>query len=59
LIKNVRNDLSESMVEVGYRLDETNREKLVEHLEKKDIIKFDWNGKWLKGEEYFYILANM
>ncbi len=55
----MRNDLSESMVEVGYRLDETNREKLVEHLEKKDIIKFDWNGKWLKGEEYFYILANM
>jgi len=24
-----------------------------------EILKFDWENKWLKGEEYFYILANM
>ena len=59
MLRSSRDDLNEQMVEVAYRLDETNREKLIEHLEKRDIIKFDWNGKWLKGEEYFYILANM
>jgi hypothetical protein len=29
------------------------------HLVKEDVLRFDWGDKWLKGEEYFYILANM
>lgn len=28
-------------------------------MSKQDVLKFDWESKWLKGEEYFYILANM
>ena len=41
------------------RLDDENRDQLeVLHVTKK-IVKFDWENRWLKGEEYFYILANM
>lgn len=42
-----------------YRLDENNWELLETHLVNKDILKFDWDKRWLRGEEYFYILANM
>ena len=48
-----------NLITLDYWLDESNWEKLVNHLESGEILKFDWNSKWLKGEEYFFILANM
>lgn len=41
------------------RLDDENRNVLEDLYEKKQVVKFDWENRWLKGEEYFYILANM
>ena len=41
------------------RLDDENRDELERLYEKKKVVKFDWENRWLKGEEYFYILANM
>ena len=41
------------------RLDDENRDELERLLESKQVVKFDWENRWLKGEEYFYILANM
>ena len=41
------------------RLDDENRDELERLLELKQVVKFDWENRWLKGEEYFYILANM
>jgi hypothetical protein len=41
------------------RLDDENRDQLEQLYEQKKIVKFDWENRWLKGEEYFYILANM
>ena len=45
--------------ELEERLDETNREKLHELLGSGKLLKFDWEDKWLKGEEYLYVLANL
>lgn len=41
------------------RLDDENRDELQRLYERKEIVRFDWENRWLKGEEYFYILANM
>ena len=29
-----------------------------EKLANKEVVDFDFQGRWLKGEEYLYILAN-
>lgn len=51
---------SESMITENVRLDDENREGVMRPLfEQRKVIKFDWENRWLKGEEYFYILANM
>jgi hypothetical protein len=44
--------------ELDVRLDETNRDELKQLLETGELVKFDWKDKWLKGEEYLYMLAN-
>lgn len=41
------------------KLDDENRDLLEQLHEQNKIVKFDWENRWLKGEEYFYILANM
>lgn len=41
------------------RLDDENRDVMKQLYENEKIVKFDWENRWLKGEEYFYILANM
>lgn len=48
-----------TLIEPETRFDETNRSLLKDHMRKQDVLKFDWESKWLKGEEYFYVLANM
>ena len=42
-----------------WRLDDENRDELERLLSEKKVVEFDWENRWLKGEEYFSILANM
>jgi hypothetical protein len=51
---------SDHIVDDNCRLDDENRETIMRPLfENRKVVKFDWENRWLKGEEYFYILANM
>lgn len=50
---------SDNLPSETIRLDDENRDELERLYEQKQVVKFDWENRWLKGEEYFYILANM
>lgn len=41
--------------------EEKNLSKLRKHVQTKEsaqAIKFDWEDRWLKGDEYYHILTN-
>mmetsp|Transcript_28988 Transcript_28988/g.33106 ORF Transcript_28988/g.33106 Transcript_28988/m.33106 type:complete len:131 (+) Transcript_28988:24-416(+) len=46
-------------IKENIKLDDENRDELQRLFEARSVVKFDWENRWLKGEEYFYILANM
>lgn len=48
-----------NIITENIRLDDENRKLLQQLYENEKVIKFDWENRWLKGEEYFYILSNM
>ena len=58
-IKNLEEEKeSEGKVSNSNASDDNNDKPLNINFESKLILKFDWINKWLKGEEYYYILKN-